>query len=61
PLLVALTCEANRGSWKLMEKLGMERRCDLDFTDPAMLAADNPVIQYALTAVRWADLRKATL
>jgi RimJ/RimL family protein N-acetyltransferase len=60
PLLVALTCEANRGSWKLMEKLGMERRCDLDFTDPAMLAADNPVIQYALTAARWADLRKAT-
>ncbi|MFL0672371.1 MAG: GNAT family N-acetyltransferase [Erythrobacter sp.] len=60
PLLVALTCAANTGSWRLMEKLGMERRRDLDFHDPAMPASGNPVIQYAITASRWADLRKAT-
>lgn len=59
PLLVALTCEANIGSWRLMEKLGMERRCDLDFHDPDAPDAGNPVIQYALTHQRWADLRKA--
>ncbi|MFN3990243.1 MAG: GNAT family N-acetyltransferase [Erythrobacter sp.] len=59
PLLVALTCAANTGSWRLMEKLGMERRPDLDFHDPAMPASGNPVIQYALTAARWAETREA--
>ena len=59
PLLVALTCEANEGSWRLMEKLGMKRRPDLDFQDPQMPASGNPVIQYALTAARWAQLREA--
>lgn len=50
PQLVALTCEANLGSWRLMEKLGMERREDLDFTDPADPA---PIIQYAITRAAW--------
>ena len=50
PRLVALTCAANEGSWRLMQKLGMERRADLDFTDPAEPA---PVIQYAITRSRW--------
>lgn len=59
PLLVALTAKANTGSWRLMEKLGMERRADLDFHDPEMPAPLNPVIQYALTAARWAELKEA--
>jgi RimJ/RimL family protein N-acetyltransferase len=59
PLLVALTCKANIGSWRLMEKLGMERRRDLDFDDPDAPESGNPVIQYALTQERWAELRKA--
>ena len=50
PHIVALTCEANVGSWRLMEKLGMERRADLDFTDPA---EPEPIIQYAITRARW--------
>lgn len=53
PHLVALTSEANVGSWKLMEKLGMERRKDLDFSDPDYPAEDNPTIQYSLTAQAW--------
>lgn len=53
PHLVGLTSEANAGSWKLMEKLGMERRADLDFTDPAFPDSDNPTIQYALTRAAW--------
>lgn len=57
PRLVALTCEANVGSWRLMEKLGMVRRAELDFVDPAMPPACNPTIQYALTAARWEALR----
>lgn len=50
PQLVALTCDANVGSWRLMEKLGMARRKDLDFVDPAH---PDPIIQYAITKAQW--------
>ncbi|WP_370190325.1 GNAT family N-acetyltransferase [Qipengyuania sp.] len=53
PHVVALTSEANTGSWKLMEKLGMVRREDLDFSDPAFPPEDNPTIQYSLTKDQW--------
>ncbi|MEM7665405.1 MAG: GNAT family N-acetyltransferase [Pseudomonadota bacterium] len=53
PHVVALTSEANVGSWKLMEKLGMIRRAELDFTDPDFPAADSPTIQYSLTEQQW--------
>lgn len=53
PHIVALTCEANVGSWRLMEKLGMTRRADLDFRDPAMPPGDDTTIQYALTRAQW--------
>jgi RimJ/RimL family protein N-acetyltransferase len=53
PHLVALTSEANAGSWRLMEKLGMERRPDLDFRDPSFPEAENPTIQYSLTREQW--------
>lgn len=50
PQLVALTCQPNIGSWCLMEKLGMARRADLDFSEPGDPA---PVIQYAITRAAW--------
>ena len=53
PHVVALTSHANVGSWKLMEKLGMVRRADLDFHDPAYADGANPTIQYALTRQQW--------
>ena len=53
PHLVALTSPSNIGSWKLMEKLGMVRREDLDFADPAFPPQDNPTIQYSLTLEQW--------
>ena len=59
PHVVALTCEANVGSWKLMEKLGMERRADLDFIDPGFPEEQNPTIQYSLTKEQW-ETRKCT-
>ena len=55
--IVSLTCKANEGSWRLMEKLGMARRPDLDFNDPAMPPEQNPTIQYALTRAQWEALR----
>ena len=53
PRVVALTSEANVASWKLMEKLGMRRRVDLDFADPAYPPEDNPTILYSLDAKDW--------
>jgi RimJ/RimL family protein N-acetyltransferase len=53
PHVVALTSETNRASWGLMEKLGMERRPELDFADPDYPPEDNPTIQYRLTAASW--------
>jgi RimJ/RimL family protein N-acetyltransferase len=41
---------AVHGSWRLMEKLGMTRREDLDFANPE---AEEPYIQYALTRAQW--------
>jgi len=53
PHLVALTSDANVASWKLIEKLGMKRRRDLDFDDPAFRPEENPTIQYSLTRQEW--------
>lgn len=57
PFVVALTSGANAASWKLMEKLGMQRRRDLDFDDPSFPPEDNPTIQYSLTAAQWRAAR----
>lgn len=53
PHLVALTSDRNQGSWRLMERLGMERASNLDFTDPTFADSDNPTIQYKLTRAAW--------
>ncbi len=53
PHVVALTSLTNVPSWKLMEKLGMERRPELDFADPDYPEADNPTIQYRLMREQW--------
>lgn len=53
PHVVALTSTANIASWALMEKLGMRRRTDLDFSDPAYPPEDNPTILYSLAAADW--------
>ncbi len=48
PHVVAITDPDNTASWKLMEKLGMVRREELDFE-----AEHGPLIQYSLTADQW--------
>ena len=51
--VLALTVPGNRASWGLMERLGMERRTDLDFEDPRFGPELNPCIVYAISADRW--------
>jgi len=53
PHVVALTSEANIASWRLMERIGMRRRKDLDFDDPRFPPEDNPTILYSLSHGEW--------
>lgn len=53
PHLVAITSEANAPSWRLMEKLGMVRKPELEFVDPAYPPEENPAIQYMITRDAW--------
>jgi RimJ/RimL family protein N-acetyltransferase len=53
------TSHANRASWRVMEKLGMRRRADLDYDDPNYPAQDNPTIIYAVTRADWRNLAGA--
>lgn len=47
------TSQSNVGSWRLMERLKMERLADLDYVDPDYPAADNPTKIYAITHADW--------
>ena len=53
--VVALTVAGNSPSWGLMERLGMTRREDLDFTDPRWGPDLNPTIVYAITQQEWQE------
>ena len=53
PHVVALTSHLNLPSWKLMEKLGMLRREELDFDDPSYPLEDRRTILYSLTREQW--------
>lgn len=53
PVIFAQTSEANRASWRVMERLGMERRADLDYDDPDYSAAENPTKVYAIARAAW--------
>jgi len=50
----AFTVAGNKASWGLMERLGMTRRPDLDYHDPAYSEALNPTIVYRIAKSEWA-------
>lgn len=53
PRVYAQTSERNVPSWRLMERLGMARREDLDYPDPDYPPEDNPTMVYSLDAAQW--------
>jgi RimJ/RimL family protein N-acetyltransferase len=55
PRVYAQTSERNVASWRLMERLGMERRADLDYPDADYPPEDNPTMVYSLDAVSWCE------
>ena len=61
PHVVAFTVPGNRSSWGLMERLGMSRRSDLDFTDARFGPELNPTIVYRMDAADWPAARAAAL
>lgn len=61
PDLVAFTVAGNEGSWGLMERLGMTRRPDLDFTDERFGPELNPTIVYRISAEEWPAARERAI
>ena len=53
PQVYAQTSERNAASWGLMERLGMERRADLDYPDADYPPEDNPTMIYWLRREQW--------
>lgn len=51
--VIALTVARNTASWGLMERLGMERREDLDFGSSDFDAEEPRIIAYAIAREAW--------
>ena len=51
--IFAQTSERNTASWRLMERLGMSRRTDLDYLDPDYPPEDNPTMVWDLQRPAW--------
>jgi len=60
PSVVAITAAGNRASWRLMERLQMTPRPELDFDDPRF-AQLNPMKQWRLLASEWPAVRDKAL
>ncbi|MEL6709641.1 MAG: GNAT family N-acetyltransferase [Pseudomonadota bacterium] len=54
---IAMTVEANTGSWGLMKRLGMVRRPDLDFEETMWAQDYGMVIVYSITREAWSAHR----
>ncbi|MES2699188.1 MAG: GNAT family N-acetyltransferase [Pseudomonadota bacterium] len=50
----AQTSERNRGSWSVMQRLGMTRRAECDYSDPAYPPQDNPAMVWSIDRSAWA-------
>ena len=61
PHVIAMTVPANVASQGLMERLGMVRRADLDFTDPRFGPELNPSLIWRIDAADWPAARAAAL
>ena len=61
PLVVAMTTAANVGSQRLMERLGMTRRPEMDFTDTRFGPDLNPQLLWSIKAGEWPAARARAL
>jgi len=56
--VVSVTVAGNRASWTLMERLGMRRRPELDYTDPRYAGELTPAIVHQITRAEWDGARR---
>ena len=61
PHVIAITTAGNLASQRLMERLGMARRADLDFTDTRFGPELNPQMIWRIDAADWPAARAAAL
>ena len=61
PHVLAMTIPPNLVSQRLMDRLGMIRRADLDFTDPRFGPTMNPAMIWRIDAVDWPAAKVAAL
>ena len=57
PIVYAQTSERNRGSWRVMQRLGLRRLAELDYEDPDYPPEDNPTMVWGITREEWSDAR----
>ncbi|MFM5918555.1 MAG: GNAT family N-acetyltransferase [Novosphingobium sp.] len=55
PAIHSQTSDSNLASTRMMERLGFERRAELDYVDPDYPSADNPTTVYCLRRGEWAS------
>lgn len=53
PAIWAQTSENNMPSWRVMQRLGMQRRADLDYDDPDYPPQDNPTMIWMVKEQDW--------
>ena len=63
PRVVAVTAAGNESSQGLMDRLGMTRRTDLDFSDErfAAISEVNPQVVFVIESADWPTRREAAL
>lgn len=53
PCIFAQTSEANAASWRVMQRLGMERRSECDYVDPDYSPEENPTMVWSINTQKW--------
>lgn len=53
PMIYTQTSESNGPSTRMMQRLGLTRRSELDYVDPGFPDADNPTTIWSLKAEDW--------
>lgn len=48
PIVYSQTSESNRPSWRLMQRLGLKRRAELDYADDFFPPEDNPTMIWSI-------------
>ncbi len=57
PIVYSQTSDSNAASTRMMHRLGLDRREELDYVDPDYPPQDNPTTVWSITANQWGSRR----